>query len=90
MKTLFELPPVVVDVDKKQKRKWENAFQMWSNEKFEDSSTPEGCCGTGYLCDYCEDNSYGRPCVRALNAQCREEKKKIDYTNYDFKEVWWM
>ena len=40
--------------------------------------------------DYCEDKSYGRPCVRALNIQCREEKKKIDYTNYDFKEVWFM
>lgn len=32
--TLFELPPVVVDVDKKQKRKWENAFQRWSDTNY--------------------------------------------------------
>lgn len=88
--TLFELPPVIENKDKKQKRKWENAFQRWSDKMSEDGTTPEGCCGYGNLCDYCEDNTYGRPCVRSLNTQCREEKKKIDYTNYDFKEVWFM
>ena len=75
---------------KKAKRRWEDHFQRWSDKQSEDGYEPYGCCGTGGLCDYCEDNSYGRPCVRALNTQCREEKKKIDYTNYDFKKVWWM
>lgn len=34
------------------------------------------------------DNSYGRPCVRALNAMCREKNITIDYENYDFEEIW--
>ena len=89
METLFELPPVVVDGDRKQKRKWENAFQRWSNEKFEDSSTPEGCCGTGTLCDWCEDNSFGRPCVRAFNEMCRELRVFPDYRDFDFQKWWY-
>ena len=89
METLFELPPVIENKDKKQKRKWENAFQRWSDKMSKDGTTPEGCCGFGQLCDFCEDNSYGRPCVRALNALCRTEKKKIDYSDYDFKKYWW-
>ena len=76
--------------DKKRKRNWENHFQKWSDKQSEDGHTPEGCCGTGTLCDYCEDNSYGRPCVRALNTMCREKKIVIDYTDYDFKKVWWI
>lgn len=74
----------------KQKRKWEYAFQKWSNFMAygEGSVDGYGCCGYGSMCDYCEDNSYGRPCVRALNAMCREKGIKIDYTNYDFKEIW--
>ena len=43
-----------------------------------------------YRYDYCENNDYGRPCVRALNAMCRERKIKLDYLNYDFKKVWFM
>ena len=89
METLFELPPVIADENKKQKRKWENAFQRWSNEKFEDSSTPEGCCGTGTLCDWCEDNSFGRPCVRAFNEMCRELRVFPDYRDFDFQKWWY-
>lgn len=48
-----------------------------------------GCCGYGAMCDWCEDNSYGRPCVRALNAMCREKRIRIDYSDYDFRKVWW-
>ena len=72
------------------KRKWENAFQKWSdgNGIEGDGTENYGCCGYGSMCDWCTDNSYGRPCVRALNAMCREKRIRIDYTNYDFEKVW--
>lgn len=74
----------------KQKRNWENAFQNWSNRMaLDDNYTGSlGVCGWGAICDYCEDNSYGRPCVRALNAWCRAKGKRIDYTERDFEKVW--
>ena len=75
----------------KKKRKWENAFQKWSdNHGIESSIHTEswGCCGYGSMCDWCTDNSYGRPCVRALNAMCREKRIQIDYSDYDFVKVW--
>jgi len=71
------------------KRKWENAFQRWSDEHgMADGTEDYGACGFGSMCDWCEDNSYGRPCVRALNAMCREKRIEIDYSDYDFKKVW--
>lgn len=71
------------------KRKWEYAFQKWSNENgFGATCESWGCCGFGSMCDWCEDNSYGRPCVRALNAMCREKGIKIDYTKRDFEKIW--
>lgn len=72
------------------KRRWENAFQKWSDNHGidEDSTEDYGCCGYGSMCDWCKDNSYGRPCVRALNAMCREKGLLIDYSNTDFKKVW--
>ena len=74
----------------KKKRRWENAFQKWSNEQALDGYTPLGCCGYGSMCDWCKDNSYGRPCVRALNAMCREKNISIDYDDMDFESVWNM
>lgn len=71
-----------------QKRKWENAFQKWSNEHGLDGTTAYGCCGYGSMCDWCEDNSYGRPCVRALNSMCREKGIRIDYNDYNFEKIW--
>lgn len=70
------------------KRRWENAFQKWSNEHGIDGDDDLGCCGYGSMCDWCTDPGYGRPCVRALNAMCREKGIKIDYSNYDFEKVW--
>lgn len=73
------------------KRKWENAFQKWSDEhgiEAVEHAESYGCCGYSSICDWCEDNSYGRPCVRALNAMCREKRIEIDYSDYDFKKVW--
>lgn len=72
----------------KAKRKWENAFQRWSDKQMQDAYTSLGICGYGSMCDYCEDNSRGRPCVRALNAMCREKHIKIDYNNYNFEKIW--
>lgn len=75
----------------KVKRKWENGFQRWSNRQFADngsSGSPFGCCGFGSMCDYCEDNTYGRPCVRSLNAMIREKRLKIDYEKTGYEEVW--
>ena len=45
----------------KMKRKWENAFQKWSNEHALGGADCLGVCGYGDMCDWCEDNSYGRP-----------------------------
>lgn len=73
----------------KAKRNWENAFQRWSNDKgFNDGTTHYGKCGYGSMCDYCEDNTYGRPCVRALNEMCREKRITIDYSNRNFEDIW--
>lgn len=74
----------------KKKRNWENAFQKWSDSQWDDDYNPMGKCGYGSMCDWCEDNSYGRPCVRALNAMCREKGIRIDYSNRNFEEIWGM
>ena len=72
----------------KQKRNWENAFQRWSNDKLNAPTEHYGKCGYGSMCDYCEDNTFGRPCVRALNEMCRVEHITIDYENRNFEEIW--
>lgn len=69
----------------KERRSWENAFQRWSDKHSQDGTTPLGCCGYGEICDYCADNDKGRPCVRALNAMCREKHIKIDYSDRNFE-----
>lgn len=83
-----------IDVKKsvnKAKRNWENAFQRWSNKHFINCDTTHyGVCGCGSMCDWCQDNSYGRPCVRALNEMCREKQIAIDYNNRDFESIWNM
>lgn len=70
------------------RRNWENGFQKWSNEQAQDGTSPLGVCGYSSMCDFCEDNTYGRPCVRALNAMCRAEGIKIDYTNKNYQAIW--
>ena len=77
-----------VDIAKKKKRQWENGFQKWSNEQAQDGLTSLGKCGYGSMCDYCEANYYGRPCVRALNAMIKERNITIDYDNKNYEEVW--
>ena len=70
------------------KRRWENDFQKWSDKMQQESIVSYGKCGYGVMCDWCEDNSFGRPCVRALNAMCREKRMLIDYTNANYAALW--
>lgn len=92
--SLFEQAMLSDNLAKKRKsvkRKWEYAFQKWSNENgIENMEHIEsyGCCGYGSMCDWCKDNSYGKPCVRALNAMCREKRIEIDYSKRDFEDIW--
>ena len=72
----------------KQKRSWKNVFQRWSDKEGIENSDIYGKCGYGAMCDYCEDNSYGRPCVIALNKMCREIRIKIDYSKREFEDIW--
>ena len=74
----------------KEKRNWENAFQKWSNKAGfkENIVEPYGVCGYSSICNYCEDNTKGRPCVRALNEMCREKKIKIDYSKRNYEDIW--
>ena len=73
----------------KGKRNWENAFQGWINKMSVNEPTEHyGKCGYGAMCDYCEDNAYGRPCVRALNELLRAKGITIDYSKRNFKEIW--
>ena len=78
----------LIEYDRK-KRNWENAFQKWSDSQWSDDYTSTGKCGYGSMCDWCEDNSYGRPCVRALNKMCREKNIQIDYSDRDFEKIWY-
>lgn len=93
--SLFEqamLSDNLVKKKKSVKRKWEYAFQKWSDKHGIESDNTEdyGCCGYGSMCDWCTDNSYGKPCVRALNAMCREKKIQLDYSKRNFEEIWRM
>lgn len=81
-----EIPTYQQELYRK-KRKWENAFQKWSDEQSQDGLTAYGICGYGDICDWCEDNSYGRPCVRALNTMCREKGISLNYEDYNFEEI---
>ena len=84
----LDLPPKQDNLDKKLKRNWENCFQRWSDYHSKDGYNSLGVCGYSKICDYCTDNTYGRPCVRALNAMCKANKKTIDYTKKNYQEIW--
>lgn len=80
MKEQLEFFKIEPSAEKKLKRKFENAFQKWSNEKAQNPTTSLGKCGYGTICDYCTEADKGRPCVRALNCMLRETGGKIDYS----------
>ena len=76
-------------INEKKKRNWENGFQRWSDNQSSSSDGKSlGCRNWGSMFDYCEDNSYGRPCVRALNEMCREKGIAIDYDNRNYEDIW--
>lgn len=81
----YSEPPKKKKPKCKERRAWENAFQRWSDKVSQDGTSSLGCCGYGQICDYCTDNDKGRPCVRALNAMCREKHIIIDYSDHDFE-----
>ena len=83
----FEKPKEELTFAKK-KKKWENDFQKWSNEQSQKGEEAYGACGYGSMCDYCKDNSYGRPCVRALNEMCRDKFICLDYDKLTYEDVW--
>lgn len=85
---LVEQQPKSNDELKRTKRNWENRFQHWCNKQSQDECTNLGVCGFGEMCDYCKDNSYGRPCVRALNQMLKERNLTIDYEKADFYSIW--
>ena len=85
---LYDVPPAPPKQDNKQKKNWEDGFQRWSNKQFGKGATGYGACGYGSMCDYCEDNTYGRPCVRALNDMCRTERITIDYSKRNYEDIW--
>ena len=72
---------------KNAKLRWENGFQRWSDEQMNERDY-YGKCGYSDICDYCTDNTKGRPCVRALNEMCRDRNIKLDYTKKDYAEIW--
>ena len=83
-----EEPPKPYPKIDKVKRNWEARFQRWSNKEFQEGRNGYGACGYGSMCDYCEDNSYGRPCIRALNELFRKKNIKIDYEKLSFEDAW--
>lgn len=85
---LYDVPPIPPKQENKQKKSWEDGFQKWSNKQFGEGATGYGACGYGSMCDYCTDNTYGRPCVRALNEMCREMGIAIDYSKRNYEQVW--
>lgn len=84
--SLVEMPPKG-NTEQNAKLRWEKGFQRWSDKMAQDSSA-YGKCGYSNICDYCADNTKGRPCVRALNKMCRDKNIKLDYTKNDYKEIW--
>lgn len=72
----------------KKKKTWENGFQKWSNEQSQKGEEAYGACGYGSMCDYCKDNSYGRPCVRALNAMIRDKRINVKYDKLTYEDAW--
>ena len=85
--SFIEIPPKD-NTAKNAKLRWENGFQRWSDKMSNNGLTEYGKCGYSNICDYCKDNSKGRPCVRALNEMCRDRNIKLDYTKKDYTEIW--
>lgn len=84
----YDSPPKKSYPIDKKRHNWQARFQRWCNNESQDELTSVGICGYSDLCDYCKDNTFGKPCVRALNALLKEKNITIDYNNADFNDVW--
>lgn len=74
-----------------ERRKWNTAFQKWSDTEAQDGTTANGKCGYGSMCDYCTDSFKGKPCARAVNKMFKELQLSINYTNRTeeyFLRIW--
>ena len=71
----------------KQRTNFNIKFQEWSNKQFFDDGSPLGKCGYGYICDYCEDNTWGNPCARALAKCAKDEGVDFDYSREDYETI---
>ena len=71
------------------KRNWQDRFQRWSNKESQNELTSRGKCGYGVMCDYCDNNTYGNPCVRALIEMLKDKSLNIDYSIATFDDVWY-
>jgi hypothetical protein len=77
-----------IKAEKKSKRNFEQRFQAWCDKMLQLSSVPEGKCGWGMVCDWCEGADLGRPCIKALNNMLKEKLLQIDYEKATPREVW--
>lgn len=84
--SFIEIPPKD-NTERNAKLRWGNGFQRWS-DKQAGGNDYYGKCGYSDICDYCADNTKGRPCVRALNEMCRDRNIKLDYTKKNYTEIW--
>lgn len=71
----------------KAREKWNRGFQKWSDKMVQIEAIPDGKCGCGYICDYCDDNSKGRPCVRAVNNMLIAQQRHLNYESLSYEEV---
>ena len=88
MKGQLSFIDIPKDTAKGQRLKWERAFQKWSNESSQEGHIPYGCCGYGFMCDFCGDNSYGWPCARTLNKMKGIKINYEDFSEEYFERVW--
>ena len=71
----------------KEKRRWEDGFQRWSDHQSFIGLTYYGACGYGAICNYCDGDPKGRACVRALNEMLRTRRLTIDYKSTTYENA---
>lgn len=71
----------------KEKRRWEDGFQRWSDQQSLSGLTHYGACGYGAICNYCDGDPKGRACVRALNEMLRKKRLTIDYKSTTYENA---
>ena len=85
--TYDPFPKLKTSDSEKKKRRWEYGFQKWSDKQLADGYTHYGACGYGVICDFCKDNTFGNPCVRAFNEMLRKKQIEIDYDKITYEQA---